>query len=432
MIKTFNENNIDALFSLLAKRSQLDVPEVTKVVSEIIAEVRANGDAALYEYTAKFDKVEIDQFRVSQEAINAATIDDRLLAIINKSIANIKDFHQKQKVPSWTEEKPGGIQLGLLSRPIESVGLYVPAGSAPLISTVLMNAIPAKVAGVKRIVMATPPGPDGKIADALLVAARLVGVDEIYQMGGAQAIAALAFGTESVNKVDKLFGPGNIYVATAKRLVFGYCGIDSFAGPSEITIVADDTANARFIAADMLSQAEHDALASSILITTSDEIASEVMEELKRQLATLKRKETATKALANFGAIVNVDSILQAIQIVNEIAPEHLELCVDKADELVGHIKNAGAIFLGNYSPEPLGDYFAGPNHVLPTSGTARFFSPLNVGDFMKKTSLISYSQDALKAVWQDVYEFALAEDLDAHANAIKVRFDGSTMEGKP
>jgi len=431
MIKTYNESNIDSLFELLEKRSQLDVPEVTKVVTEIIAQVRASGDAAVFEYTAKFDKVEIEQFRVSKEEIDVAVIDNKLLAVIEKSIQNIKDFHQKQKIQSWTEEKPGGIQLGLLVRPIESVGLYVPAGSAPLISTVLMNAIPAKVAGVKRIVMVTPPGHNGKIANELLVAARLVGVDEIYKMGGAQAIAALAFGTESVRKVDKIFGPGNIFVATAKRLVFGYCGIDSFAGPSEITIVTDDTANPKFIAADMLSQAEHDKLASSILITTSDEIASEVIEELKTQLSNLKRQETATESIKNFGAIINVDSILQAIQIVNEIAPEHLELCVDKADELVGHIKNAGAIFLGNYSPEPLGDYFAGPNHVLPTSGTARFFSPLNVGDFMKKTSLISYSKSALEAVWKDVYDFAIAEDLDAHANSIKVRFEGTSTEDK-
>ncbi|MEI6132252.1 MAG: histidinol dehydrogenase [Bacillota bacterium] len=429
MIKRYSENNISSLFDLLEARSQLDVPEVTKIVAEIIAEVRSCGDTALYEYTAKFDKVEIENFRVSKDEIESAKIDENLLDIINKAIDNITDFHKKQKVTSWTEEKPGGIQLGLLSRPIESVGLYVPSGSAPLISTVLMNAIPAKVAGVKRIVMATPPGRDGKISQELLVAARLVGVDEIFKMGGAQAIAAMAFGTESVIKVDKIFGPGNIFVATAKRMVFGYCGIDSFAGPSEITIVADDTANAKFIAADMLSQAEHDKLASSILITTSDDIAEEVILELEVQLSRLNRKQTAEESLSKFGAIIRVDSLAEAIQIVNEIAPEHLELCVDKADELVGHVKNAGAIFLGNYSPEPLGDYFAGPNHVLPTSGTARFFSPLNVGDFVKKTSLISYSKDALEAVWKDVYQFAKAEELDAHANSIKVRFENLSEE---
>jgi len=424
MIKMFNDGNIEDLYKLLEKRSQLDVPEVTKVVSEIISDIRQRGDKSLSEYTKRFDKVDIESFRVTEKEIEAAKIDARLLEIIKKAFENIKDFHQKQKVSSWTEARPDGIQLGLISRPIDSVGLYVPGGTAPLISTVLMNAIPAKVAGVKRIVMATPPGPNGKIADELLVAARLAGVNEVYQMGGAQAIAAMAFGTESINRVDKIFGPGNIYVATAKRLVFGYCGIDSFAGPSEITIIADDTANPKYIAADMLSQAEHDKLASSILITTSDEIADEVVVELESQLTKLNRRETASESIRNFGAIVKVNSLPEAIQIVNEIAPEHLELCVDKADELVGHIKNAGAIFLGNYSPEPLGDYFAGPNHVLPTSGTARFFSPLNVGDFTKKTSLISYSREALETVWKDVFEFAQAEELDAHANSIRVRFE--------
>ena len=424
MVKQFGMNNIDELYAMLKSRSQLDVPEVIDAVTEIIKQVRIRGDEALSEFTAKFDKVELEDFRVTKEEWDAAKIDENIRGTILRSLDNIVDFHQKQKIQSWTESGPAGIQLGLLARPIESVGLYVPGGSAPLISTVLMNAVPAKVAGVSRIVMVSPPNAQGRIPDEILVAARLAGVDEIYKVGGAQAIAALAFGTKSIERVDKIFGPGNIYVSTAKRLVFGYCGIDSFAGPSEITVVADDTANPKFIAADMLSQAEHDKLASSILITVSNSIADEVVLELEKQLSVIPRRETASESLKNFGVIVRVDSLEEAIKIVNMIAPEHLELCVDKAEDIVGHIRNAGAIFLGNYSPEPLGDYFAGPNHVLPTGGTARFASPLNVGDFIKKTSLISYSKEALMSVSKDVYDFAKAEELDAHANAIKVRFE--------
>lgn len=433
-MKTFDltTSNTDELFKMMANRSQMDIPEVNRIVSDILAAVRERGDEAVLEYTSKFDKVNIDDIQVSQKELDEAwdNTPTKLLDIIKKALANITNFHEKQKETSWVNKKEDGSELGFLVRPIGNVGIYVPGGSAPLISSVLMNVIPAKVAGVKRIVMATPPGPDGKINPAVLVAAQLAGAHEVYKMGGAQAIGALAFGTATIKRVDKIFGPGNIYVATAKRMVFGYCGIDSFAGPSEVTVVADDTANPRFVAADMLSQAEHDPLACAILITPSNEVATSVLLELQAQLKTLPRQEIAAASLEGYGAVVIVKDMDQAIEIVNAIAPEHLELCVENPKQWVPSIQNAGAIFLGNYSPEPLGDYFAGPNHVLPTGGTARFFSPLNVGDFIKRTSLIYYTEETLKNCWEDVATFAEAEELCAHANAMKVRFQNPKALG--
>lgn len=428
LIKRYDLRNesADGLLTLLKNRSQLDIAEVNDIVRGVIDDIQKKGDSALLQYTEKFDKVKLtaQTMKVSEAEILAAfdVVDSELKGTIEKAIENITAFHEKQKTNSWFDVKPDGTTLGMIVRALDSVGIYVPGGTAPLISTVLMNVIPAKVAGVERIVMATPPASNGEIPPAILVAAKLAGATEIYKMGGAQAIATLAFGTETITKVDKIFGPGNIFVATAKRMVFGYCGIDSFAGPSEITIVADKTANPKFLAADLLSQAEHDKLASAILITDSEEIAREVESELASQVALLPRKEIAEISLSSFGAIVCVENLENAVDVVNMIAPEHLELSVDKPFELVGRVRHAGAIFMGHYSPESLGDYFAGPNHVLPTSGTARFFSPLNVGDFVKKSSLISYSEAAFQKVADDVERFAKAESLDAHARAITVR----------
>jgi histidinol dehydrogenase len=344
--------------------------------------------------------------------------------VIKKARDNIKSFHKKQKEKSWFVSEEEGVILGQMYTPLEKVGVYVPGGTAAYPSSVLMNIMPAKVAGVDKVIMTTPPGKDGKVNPVILVAANEAGADEIYKVGGAQAVAALAFGTETIPKVDKIVGPGNIYVAMAKRTVYGYCDIDMIAGPSEIMVVADETANPRFVAADLLSQAEHDVLASSILVTTSERVAKEVQKELGIQLEALDRKEIAQKSIEDYGALVIVDSIKDAAEVVNRIAPEHLEICMEEPFAALSWIRNAGAIFLGNYSSEPLGDYFAGPNHVLPTSGTARFFSPLNLSDFMKKSSIISYSKEALRKVKDDVILFAESEGLGAHANAIRVRFE--------
>ncbi len=422
------ENKQNSLFEKLVGRSQLDRTDVLAAVNEILQKVRSGGDEAVYEYTKRFDGADLSGtgLKVTEAEFAAACgkVDGKLLEVIRKAKGNIEAFHVKQKENSWFSTEADGVILGQLYRPLEVVGIYVPGGTAVLTSSVLMNAIPAKVAGVRKIVMATPPGKDGRVNESVLAAAREAGVDEVYKMGGAQAIAAMAFGTASVPRVDKIFGPGNIYVATAKRMVYGFCDIDMFAGPSEIMVVADESANPRFVAADLISQAEHDVLSAAILVTTSEKLAHAVKEEIARQYGYLSRKGILDKSLADYGAAVLVNSIEEAIEIVNEIAPEHLELCIEEPFSRLGDIRNAGAVFLGNYSSEPLGDYFAGPNHVLPTGGTARFFSPLNVADYMKKSSVISYSRKALEKVKDDVMLFARSEGLDGHANAIGVRFE--------
>ena len=402
--------------------------DVMNIVMDIIKSVREDGDKALYKYTQKFDKADLTGCgtRVSKQEIEDAygKVDAELIGTIKKAQKNIAEFHQKQLQNSWIDTKPDGTMLGQLVSPIESVGLYVPGGTAPLISSVLMTAVPAKVAGVKRLVMCTPPAADATTNPAMLVAADIAGVDEIYKLGGAQAVAALAYGTESVSKVDKIVGPGNVFVATAKRLVFGDCDIDMFAGPSEILVIADNTATPSYIAADLLSQAEHDKLASSVLITDCEELIDRVEEQIRNQLEALSRNQITECSLRDYGYAILVDNLDEAIRVSNCIAPEHLELCTKEPLSLVGKIKNAGAIFIGEYSPEPLGDYFAGPSHVLPTSGTARFSSPVNVDQFIKKSSLIYYNKDALCKVSEDVVRFAQAELLDAHANAISVRME--------
>jgi histidinol dehydrogenase len=421
-------NKDSDIFSKLTSRSQIEYGDVQDRVADIVNNVKKNGDKAVFEYTAMFDKTELssDNIKVSQAEIDEAykKVDKELVEVIRRAKKNIARYHEKQLEKSWFATEEDGIILGQLCNPLEVVGIYSPGGTAAYPSSVLMGAVTAKVAGVKRVIMATPPGGADGINPAILVAANEAGIEEIYKIGGAQAIAAMAFGTQSIPKVDKIVGPGNIYVALAKRMVYGYCDIDMIAGPSEITVVADETANPRFAAADMLSQAEHDALASAILVTPSEKVAEEVKKELEIQLNQLPRKEMAEKSLKDFGAIILVDDMDSAIEVVNKIAPEHLELCVSEPFSLIGYIKNAGAIFLGNYSSESLGDYYAGPNHVLPTSGTARFFSPLNVSEFMKKSSIISYSKKALQLVKDDVIKFAEAEGLKAHANAIRVRFE--------
>ena len=401
-----------------------DKKDVNETVGKILKDVREKGDAALKYYTEKFDKVVLDDFKVKNDEIKEAyqAVDDDLVRIIKEASENIFDFHRRQKPENILYEKEEGIKLGMLRRPLTSAGVYVPGGTAPLPSSVLMNVIPAKVAGVKRIAMATPPDSSGKINPVILVAAKEAGADEIYKVGGAQAIAAFAYGTETIKKVDKITGPGNIYVATAKQTIFGVCDIDMIAGPSEILIIADETANPEFLAADLLSQAEHDRLASSILITSNKEIADKTKEEVARQLDLLPRREIAASSINNFGAIVLVSDIEDGIKAANEAAPEHFELCVKEPFSYLDKIENAGAIFLRHYTPEALGDYYAGPNHVLPTAGTARFFSPLNVWDFMKQTSVISYSKKAFLACGKDVEAFAMAEGLDAHARSVRVR----------
>lgn len=412
----------------LLQRSPNHYVQYESAVAEIIETVKKGGDEALFSYTEKFDHCKMDaaHIRVTREEIDEAyqKVDADFVEVMKKSAANIRAFHEKQLRNSWFDPKPDGTILGMKILPIAIAGVYVPGGKAAYPSSVLMNVLPAKVAGVERIIMTTPPGADGKVNPGTLVAAHIAGVDEIYKVGGAQAIAAMAFGTQSIPKVDKITGPGNIFVALAKKACFGYVSIDSIAGPSEILVIADETANPRYVAADLLSQAEHDELASAILITTSKTLADQVSVEVDRFVANLSRREIIEKSLNNYGYILLVDSLDEAADTANEIASEHLEILTKDPFAMMTKIRNAGAIFLGEYSSEPLGDYFAGPNHVLPTNGTARFFSPLNVDDFLKKTSIISYSRPALEKIHQDIECFAENEGLTAHANSIRVRFE--------
>lgn len=416
------------LLADLLKRSPASYGQYEQTVNNIVARVRRDGDQALFELTKEFDKCELNaqSIRVTDEEIADAykQIDPEFTAVMKKSAANITSFHEKQMHNSWILPNENGTILGQKITPIEISGVYVPGGKAAYPSSVLMNILPAKVAGVSRIIMATPPDASGKVNPGTLVAADIAGVREIYKVGGAQAVAAMAFGTESIPKVDKLTGPGNIFVALAKKACFGYVSIDSIAGPSEILVLADKTANPRYVAADLLSQAEHDELASAILITTSRELAEKVSKEVDEFTDQLSRKEIIVKSLENYGYILVAQTMEQAIDAANEIASEHLEILTADPYQVMTKIKNAGAIFLGEYSSEPLGDYFAGPNHILPTNGTARFFSPLNVDDFLKKTSIISYSREALEKVHKDIELFAEKEGLTAHANSIKVRFE--------
>ena len=427
ILKLTKETQNNILENLL-KRSPNSYGEFESRVNDIIQNVREKRDEAVFEYTLKFDGATIDQdnIRVTEEEIKEAyeQVDPKLLDVIRKALVNIRDYHAKQKQYSWFDSDESGIILGQKVTPLKTVGVYVPGGKAVYPSSVLMNVIPAKVAGVSNIIMTTPCGKDGKVYPSTLVAAKEAGVDAIYKVGGAQAIAALAFGTESIPKVDKIVGPGNIYVALAKKAVFGYVSIDSIAGPSEIMVLADETANPRFVAADLLSQAEHDEMASAILVTTSETLAEQVSVEVDKFVATLSRKEIIQKSLDNYGYILVADTMQDAIDTVNEIASEHLELVTKNPFETMTKIRNAGAIFIGEYSSEPLGDYFAGPNHVLPTNGTAKFFSPLGVDDFIKKSSIISYSREALDPVYKDIVQFAECEKLTAHANSIRVRFE--------
>ena len=412
----------------LLQRSPNHYGQYESAVAEIIETVKKGGDEALFSYTEKFDHCKMDaaHIRVTREEIDEAyqKVDADFVEVMKKSAANIRAFHEKQLRNSWFDPKPDGTILGMKILPIAIAGVYVPGGKAAYPSSVLMNVLPAKVAGVERIIMTTPPGADGKVNPGTLIAAHIAGVDEIYKVGGAQAIAAMAFGTQSIPKVDKITGPGNIFVALAKKACFGYVSIDSIAGPSEILVIADETANPRYVAADLLSQAEHDELASAILITTSKTLADQVSVEVDRFVANLSRREIIEKSLNNYGYILLVDSLDEAADTANEIASEHLEILTKDPFAMMTKIRNAGAIFLGEYSSEPLGDYFAGPNHVLPTNGTARFFSPLNVNDFLKKTSIISYSRPALEKIHQDIECFAENEGLTAHANSIRVRFE--------
>jgi histidinol dehydrogenase len=412
----------------LLKRSPNQYGKFEATVNEILENVKKNKDKALFEYTKKFDGVDITTktFRVTKEEIKEAytKVDEHLIEVIRKAIVNIKAYHEKQVRYSWFDSKPDGTLLGQKITALERVGVYVPGGKAVYPSSVLMNIIPAKVAGVDRIVMTTPPGKDGKVYPITLVAANEAGVDEVYKVGGAQAIGALAYGTESIKKVDKIVGPGNIFVALAKKAVYGHVSIDSIAGPSEILVLADETANPRYVAADLLSQAEHDEMASAILVTTSEELAKKVSDEVDSFVKVLSRSEIIQKSLDSYGYILVAKDMEEAIDTANEIASEHLEIVTRNPFDTMTRIRNAGAIFLGEYSSEPLGDYFAGPNHVLPTNGTAKFFSPLSVDDFIKKSSIISYSREALELIHQDIEDFATAEKLTAHANSIAVRFE--------
>lgn len=416
------------VLSDLLKRSPNNYSGYEETVNEILAAVKTEGDKALFEYTLKFDKYRLtpENIRVTPEEIKEAyaLMDPALVEVIRKSAANIRAFHEKQLRNSWFDAKEDGTILGMRITPIGRVGVYVPGGKAAYPSSVLMNVVPATVAGVKDIIMTTPPGADGKINPGTLVAADIAGVKTIYKAGGAQAVAAMAYGTESVPKVDKITGPGNIFVALAKKAVYGHVSIDSIAGPSEILVLADETANPRYVAADLLSQAEHDELASAILITTSRELAEQVSAEVDGFLERLSRREIMQKSLDNYGYILLAENMVSAIEAANDIASEHLEILTKNPFDTMTRIRNAGAIFLGEYSSEPLGDYFAGPNHILPTNGTAKFFSPVNVDDFIKKTSVISYSREALQAVHQDIELFAESEGLTAHANSIRVRFE--------
>ncbi len=422
------EDTIQSILTDLLKRSPNNYTAFESSVSEIIEAVRKDQDAAVFAYTERFDRARLtaDTVEVNPEEIKEAyqQVAPELLEVIKKALVNIRSYHEKQKQYSWFDSTTDGVMLGQKVTPIDRAGVYVPGGKAVYPSSVLMNVMPAKVAGVKEIIMTTPCDRNGKISPATLVAAKEAGVDRIFKVGGAQAIAAMAFGTESIPKVDKIVGPGNIYVALAKKAVFGHVSIDSIAGPSEILVLADETADPSYVAADLLSQAEHDELASAILITTSPKLAAEVEKEVKRFTDRLSRREIIEKSLANYGYILVAPDMDTAIATVNEIASEHLELMTANAFEVMTKIRHAGAIFIGPYSSEPLGDYFAGPNHVLPTNGTAKFFSPLSVDDFIKKSSIISYSREALEPIYKDIIQFAECEQLTAHANSIRVRFE--------
>lgn len=426
IVKLTEETRNDLLSTLL-KRSPNQYTEYEDKVSEIVENVRSRKDEALFEYTEKFDHISLtpETVRVTEEEIEEAyrEVDPKLTEVIRKALKNIRAYHEKQRRNSWFDSQENGILLGQKISPLSRVGVYVPGGKAVYPSSVLMNVVPAKVAGVKQIIMTTPCR-DGKVSPNTLVAAHEAGVDAIFKVGGAQAIAALAHGTQTIPKVDKIVGPGNIFVALAKKAVYGFTGIDSIAGPSEITVLADGTANARYVAADLLSQAEHDELASSILVTTSGKLAEDVSTQIDEFLKTLSRADIIRKSLDNYGYILLVDTLEEGINVVDEIAPEHLEIVTSNPFDTMTRVRNAGAMFLGQYSSEPLGDYFAGPNHILPTNGTARFFSPLSVDDFVKKSSVIYYSEEALRAVHEDIESFAKAEELTAHANSIAVRFD--------
>ena len=427
-VVNITEDSIKDLLKSLLKRSPINYREQEDAVNNILTNVKDNGNLALFEYTEKFDKVKLtaETIKVTDEEIAEAyeQVDDELIRVIRLAMKNIKDYHEMQKEESWFDSKPDGTILGQKITPLSRVGVYVPGGKAAYPSSVLMNVIPAKVAGVDEIIMCTPPGHDGKVYPTTLVSAKEAGVDTIYKVGGAQAIGALAYGTESIPQVDKIVGPGNIFVALAKKAVFGYTGIDSVAGPSEILVLADETANPRYVAADLLSQAEHDQLASAILVTTSLEVAEKVQAEIEGFVKDLERKDIIKASLDNYGYILIAEDMDTAIDAVNAIASEHLEIVTKDQFGTMTKVRNAGAIFLGESSSEPLGDYFAGPNHVLPTNGTARFFSPLGVDTFVKKSSIISYSRDALRNIHNEIETFAKAEGLTAHANSIKVRFE--------
>lgn len=427
IVSLTKETTKDILEDLL-KRSPNNYGNYEAAVAEILDKIRSEGDSALFAYTREFDKTEItkETIRVTEEEIREAydAVDPALVDVIRKALVNIRDYHERQKQNSWFTSSEEGTMLGQKVTPLQRVGVYVPGGKAVYPSSVLMNIVPAKVAGVDRIVMTTPPGKDGKVNPSTLVAAREAGADEIYKAGGAQAVGALAYGTESIPKVDKIVGPGNIFVALAKKAVYGHVSIDSIAGPSEILILADDSANPRFVAADLLSQAEHDELASAILITTSRKLAEKVSYEVEEFVKVLSRREIIQKSLDNFGYILIAENMDEAIDAANAIASEHMEIVTKNPFEVMLKVRNAGAIFIGEYSSEPLGDYFAGPNHVLPTNGTAKFFSPLSVDDFVKKSSIVYYSREALKKIHKDIEQFASSEQLTAHANSIAVRFE--------
>ncbi len=426
-IKLTEETKKNLLQDLL-KRNPGSYGEYEGKVADIVNAVRENGDAAVFAFTEQFDKAKItaENIRVTGEELNDAyaQVDPELIAVIRKALGNIRSYHEKQRRYSWFDSQENGTLLGQKVMPLSKVGVYVPGGKAVYPSSVLMNIVPAKVAGVGKIVMTTPCGKDGKVNPTTLVAAHEAGADEVYKVGGAQAIAALAFGTESIPKVDKIVGPGNIYVALAKKAVYGHVNIDSIAGPSEILVLADESANPRFVAADLLSQAEHDEMASAILITTSEALAQKVSDEVEEFVRVLQRKEIIRKSLDHYGYILLADTMEDAIDAANEIASEHLEIITKDPFHIMTKIRNAGAIFIGEYSSEPLGDYFAGPNHVLPTNGTAKFFSPLSVDDFVKKSSIVYYSKEALEPVHKDIIKFAESEQLTAHANSIRVRFE--------
>lgn len=426
-VRLTKESTKDILENLL-KRSPNNYGKFEAAVADILANVKEKGDEALFSYTKEFDKVEVtpETIRVTEEEIEEAykAVDASLLEVIRKALVNIRSYHEKQRQNSWFTSTENGTMLGQKVTPLNRVGVYVPGGKAVYPSSVLMNIVPAKVAGVPHIVMTTPPGKDGKVNPSTLVAAKEAGADEIYKVGGAQAIGALAYGTASIPKVDKIVGPGNIFVALAKKAVYGHVSIDSIAGPSEILVLADETANAHYVAADLLSQAEHDEMASAILITTSTELAQNVEKEIEGYLKVLSRKEIIEKSLENFGYILIAEDMDEAIEAANEIASEHMEIVTKNAFEVMMKVRNAGAIFIGEYSSEPLGDYFAGPNHVLPTNGTAKFFSALSVDDFIKKSSIVYYSRSALQEIHKDIIQFASSEQLTAHANSIAVRFE--------